>query len=232
MVSDSKLVDRLWVILGSSDLSTTTAAVVRRRLEEDFGIDLSERKAFITDQIDMFLQIHMGRPENDTDVDAEEEGGEEESETVKEEENGGGQSEEEDPEEEQAEEKEEEEDSSDVKRSKKQRSAQLDKDAKKKVTGFCKPCRLSPQLQELVGVPELARTQVVKKLWAYIREKKLQNPKNKRKILCDETLHSIFRVNSVDMFQMNKALSKHIWPIDEEDETAPVNHLIRKSDKN
>lgn len=59
--------------------------------------------------------------------------------------------------------------------------------------------------------------QVVKKIWAYIKEKDLQNPKNRRKILCDEMLHDIFRVKSIDMFQMNKVLSKHIWPIEEED---------------
>lgn len=58
--------------------------------------------------------------------------------------------------------------------------------------------------------------QVVKKIWAYIKEKDLQNPANKRKILCDEMLHELFRVKSIDMFKMNKALSKHIWPIEEE----------------
>lgn len=55
--------------------------------------------------------------------------------------------------------------------------------------------------------------QVVKKLWAYIRENNLQDPSNKRKILCDERLKKIFNVNSIDMFQMNKALTKHIWPL-------------------
>jgi upstream activation factor subunit UAF30 len=59
----------------------------------------------------------------------------------------------------------------------------------------------------------------VKKLWAYIREKNLQDPKNKRNIICDESLRSIFDVDSIDMFQMNKALSKHIWAVCEEDGT-------------
>lgn len=43
----------------------------------------------------------------------------------------------------------------------------------------------------------------------------MQNPKDRRKILCDERLRGIFRVRSIDMFKMNKALSKHIWPMDE-----------------
>lgn len=48
-------------------------------------------------------------------------------------------------------------------------------------------------------------------MWAYIREKNLQDPSNRRNILCDESLHALFGVDSIDMFQMNKALSKHIW---------------------
>ncbi|KDO49153.1 hypothetical protein CISIN_1g0161772mg, partial [Citrus sinensis] len=58
---------------------------------------------------------------------------------------------------------------------------------------------------------------VVKKLWAYIREKNLQDPKNRRNIICDEALQVLFRVNSINMFQMNKALTRHIWPLDEAD---------------
>ncbi|BAS86537.1 Os03g0764450, partial [Oryza sativa Japonica Group] len=86
-------------------------------------------------------------------------------------------------------------------------------DGKRKGGGFTKLCSISPTLQEFVGASELARTEVVKKLWAYIRENNLQDPSNKRKILCDERLKKIFNVNSIDMFQMNKALTKHIWPL-------------------
>ncbi|XP_031284628.1 upstream activation factor subunit spp27-like [Pistacia vera] len=90
----------------------------------------------------------------------------------------------------------------------------VDKEVKKRGGGFNKLCSLSPQLQKFLGVSELARTQVVKKVWAYIKENNLQDPKNKKKILCDKSLLAIFRVNSIDMFQMNKVLSKHIWPLD------------------
>lgn len=57
----------------------------------------------------------------------------------------------------------------------------------------------------------------MKKIWAYIREHDLQDPKNRRNILCDEALHSLFRVKTIDMFQMNKALAKHIWPLNDVD---------------
>lgn len=65
----------------------------------------------------------------------------------------------------------------------------------------------------------------MKKLWAYIREKDLQDPNNKRNIICDESLRALFRVDSINMFQMNKELSKHIGPLNEEDGTC-MNELL------
>ncbi|KAK3024546.1 hypothetical protein RJ639_043738 [Escallonia herrerae] len=175
-----------------------------RRLEEEFGIDLSDRKAFIRDQIDLCLETRhetLGR-EDDVQEPIED--------NVK-------------PEEKEEGPEEEEEEAEGDARTKKQSCYilsstpdKVDKEVKKRGSGFSKPCSLSPQLQKLVGVPELARTEVVKKLWAYIREKDLQNPKNRKRILCDETLRALFCVDSIDMFQMNKKLSNHIWPIEEE----------------
>lgn len=52
--------------------------------------------------------------------------------------------------------------------------------------------------------------QVVKKLWEYIKENNLQNPKNKRKIILDDKLKKIFKP-PLDMFNMNKQLSKHVY---------------------
>lgn len=54
-------------------------------------------------------------------------------------------------------------------------------------------------------------------MWVYIREKNLQDPVNKKNIICDEPLHALFGVDSIDMFQMNKALSKHILPLDSDE---------------
>ncbi|XP_073143682.1 uncharacterized protein [Henckelia pumila] len=99
------------------------------------------------------------------------------------------------------------------------RSALLDRNLKKKEVkkrggGFAKLCKLSPELEKFTGVLELARIEVVKQLWCYIREKNFQDPSNRRNIICDNTLRNLFGVDSIDMFQMNKALTKHIWKID------------------
>ncbi|XP_073005625.1 uncharacterized protein [Typha latifolia] len=225
MVSDSELVARLREFLRTSDLSTTTTAIVRRKLEEDFGVNLSDKKAFIREQVDLFLHSEFNNSDNpETEPEPEPEPEPEAKEEVKEEENGdnSGEAEEErasgeEEEEDEEEEEEEEEDESNGAGSRKRRLNKLNKEVKRRGGGFTKLCSLSPELQNFVGESELARTEVVKKLWAYIRENNLQDPNNKRKIICDERLRSLFNVNSIDMFQMNKALTKHIWPLASED---------------
>jgi len=51
----------------------------------------------------------------------------------------------------------------------------------------------------------------------------LQDPSDKRTIICDESLRSLFPVESINMFQMNKQLAKHIWPLVQEDEAGTTN---------
>ncbi|KAK8964309.1 hypothetical protein KSP40_PGU005066 [Platanthera guangdongensis] len=212
MASEAELVDRLRDILRSSDLSTTTAAIVRRKLETDLGVDLSEKKAFIREQIDIFLGEL-----NEIDVDGKTEGGDGDEVKPEEEEEGGSGGKEVD-EEDKVEEKEGSINAGSG--SRKRSSDKPTAEVKKRGGGFTKLCGLSPQLQEFVSVPELARTEVVKRLWAHIRENNLQDPTDKRKIICDERLLNLFKVKKIDMFQMNKALSKHIWTL------APENVLL------
>ncbi|KAL6197702.1 hypothetical protein ACLB2K_033307 [Fragaria x ananassa] len=76
--------------------------------------------------------------------------------------------------------------------------------------GLNKVCGVTPELQVIVGEPALPRTEIVKQLWAYIRKHNLQDPSNKRKIICDDALRVVFETDCTDMFKMNKLLSKHI----------------------
>lgn len=80
MASDSEIVTRLREFLRTSDLNTTTTATVRRKLEEDFGIDLSDKKAFIREQIDLFLQSQLEKGGEENDADEEQKPGEQEGE--------------------------------------------------------------------------------------------------------------------------------------------------------
>ncbi|KAI1819548.1 DEK C terminal domain-containing protein [Xylaria intraflava] len=81
--------------------------------------------------------------------------------------------------------------------------------------GFQKPFNLSYPLAELCGESQLSRPQVVKKLWEHIKEKQLQDPSDKRQIICDESMQAVFKLAKVDMFQMNKLVGNHLYPVEE-----------------
>lgn len=82
MVTDGELVERLRSLLRTSDLSTTTTAAVRRQLEADLDLDLSDKKPFIREQVDLFLS----ELENENKEEQGEEEEEEENEAKEEEE--------------------------------------------------------------------------------------------------------------------------------------------------
>lgn len=74
-----------------------------------------------------------------------------------------------------------------------------------------KPLQLSPELEAVVGNGPLPRSQVVKKLWEYIKKHDLQNPANKRNILADDKLKVLFGgKGEVTMFEMTKLVSPHM----------------------
>ena len=76
---------------------------------------------------------------------------------------------------------------------------------------FMKPMTPSPALSEVVGSKPIPRTEVTKRLWAYIKKNKLQDAKNKRMIKANDTLKLVFGGKStVDMFEMTKLVSKHL----------------------
>jgi upstream activation factor subunit UAF30 len=79
-----------------------------------------------------------------------------------------------------------------------------------KNSAFMKAMQPSEHLAKIVGTEPLPRTEVTKKIWAYIKKHKLQNPKNKREILADDKLQPIFGSKKLDMFKMTKAVSQHL----------------------
>ncbi|MGZ3770346.1 MAG: SWIB/MDM2 domain-containing protein [Bdellovibrio sp.] len=76
---------------------------------------------------------------------------------------------------------------------------------------FMKALTPSPALAAVVGATPLPRTEVVKKLWAYIKKNNLQDAKNKRNINADAKLKEVFGgKTTVSMFDMTKLVSKHL----------------------
>jgi upstream activation factor subunit UAF30 len=81
---------------------------------------------------------------------------------------------------------------------------------KARAGAFMKPMQPSELLAKIVGTEPLPRSEVTKKIWAHIKKHNLQNPKNKREILADDKLQPIFGTEKLDMFQMTKAVNKHL----------------------
>ena len=76
---------------------------------------------------------------------------------------------------------------------------------------FMKPLKPSAQLAAIVGPGPLPRSEVVKKLWEYIKKNKLQDSLNKRNINADDKLKAVFSgAGVVSMFEMNKHVAKHL----------------------
>ena len=76
---------------------------------------------------------------------------------------------------------------------------------------FMAPLTPSAALSAVTGSKALPRTEVAKKLWAYIKKNNLQDKKNRRNINADDTLKAIFNgKKTVSMFEMTALVSKHL----------------------
>jgi chromatin remodeling complex protein RSC6 len=83
--------------------------------------------------------------------------------------------------------------------------------ARKPNAAFMRPVTPSDTLAEVVGSKPIPRTEVTKKLWAYIKKNGLQDKKNRRMINADDNLKAVFGgKGSVNMFAMTKLVSKHL----------------------
>ena len=78
-------------------------------------------------------------------------------------------------------------------------------------SAFMKPMNVSAELAAVVGKGPMPSSEVVKKLWVYIKSKNLQDPQKKRNINADAALKVVFGgKGTVDMFEMTKLVSKHL----------------------
>ena len=84
------------------------------------------------------------------------------------------------------------------------------KTKRKPNAAFMRPLTPSAALAAVIGAKAIPRTQVVKKLWQYIKSNKLQDAKNRRNINADAKLRPIFGKNTVSMFEMTKLVSRHL----------------------
>ena len=84
------------------------------------------------------------------------------------------------------------------------------KSARKPNAAFMAPLQPSNTLAEVVGSKPLPRTQVVKKIWDYIKKNNLQDKKNRRMINADGKLRPLFGKDQISMFELAKVVNKHV----------------------
>ena len=90
------------------------------------------------------------------------------------------------------------------------KAAPKKKSARKPNAAFMAPLTPSATLAEVVGSKPLPRTEVVKKIWDYIKKNNLQDAKNRRMINADAKLKPIFGKDQISMFELAKIVNKHV----------------------
>lgn len=93
----------------------------------------------------------------------------------------------------------------------KKAAAPKKKSTRKPNAAFMAPLNVSAEMAAVVGSKPLPRTEIVKKMWDYIKANKLQDSKNKRMINTDEKLKAVFEgKKQVSMFDLAKAVNNHV----------------------
>ncbi|GMF30265.1 unnamed protein product [Phytophthora fragariaefolia] len=192
-VDVAQLTEAIRLILQDADLEQLSRRMIRKQLEAQFHADLSSYKDVINATI---LEIIEQQQAEEEDEDEEEHDPDPSDDDA-------------DDEQEQPRKK-----AAPKKRAaapkKRKRAAGGEDGAKKTGGGFNAQLSLSPELAQVVGADTMARPQVVKALWAYIREHSLQDPKNRKLIVLDDTLRGVFQRDSFTMFSMNKFVKRHV----------------------
>jgi len=76
-------------------------------------------------------------------------------------------------------------------------------------SGFSKPIKVSEELADFIGQSEISRPQLTKFMWAYFKEKGLQDPKDKRHIIADDKLKELLNVDRFNAFGFMKLVKPH-----------------------
>jgi upstream activation factor subunit UAF30 len=90
------------------------------------------------------------------------------------------------------------------------KAAPKKKSARKPNAAFMAPLQPSNTLAEVIGNKPMARTEIVKKIWDYIKKNNLQDKKNRRMINADSKLRPLFGKDQISMFELAKVVNKHV----------------------
>ena len=90
------------------------------------------------------------------------------------------------------------------------KKATAKKSTRKPNAAFMAPLTPSATLAEVIGNKPMPRTEIVKKIWEYIKKNNLQDKTNKRMINADAKLKPVFGKNQISMFELAKVVNSHI----------------------
>lgn len=206
-VSVAKLRAEVAIVLENADLALVSSKKVREQVQQNLNCDLSSRKkefdTIVMDYInEQHENQHSKQDKMDEDDDEDEAANNDDDESVA------------------SSESEFEAPKRQAKATARKAAAPKKKNAKtaegggaaksgRKSTGFTKAINLSPELSALMGSDSLPRHEVVKNMWAIIKERNLYDPKNKQYAICDDELRKIMKVKRFRTFGMLKHLKPH-----------------------
>eukprot|EP00569_Conticribra_weissflogii_P002114 CAMPEP_0171345612 /NCGR_PEP_ID=MMETSP0878-20121228/22088_1 /TAXON_ID=67004 /ORGANISM="Thalassiosira weissflogii, Strain CCMP1336" /LENGTH=334 /DNA_ID=CAMNT_0011849073 /DNA_START=87 /DNA_END=1091 /DNA_ORIENTATION=+ len=206
--SEAEIREKMEILMKSVDLETMSTKQFIAALSNQFGgVDLSEKKKFIKATITEIIDSMENEDKEDEDDEEEEE--------------------------------EEDDDSGSEEESEEEEEVVAAAPKKKKSSGsgggggggLQAVKEISPELASFLNSGrEMARTAIVKGLWDYIKAHNLQNPDDKREILLDDRMKSVFGVDRFNMFSMNKYIGAHIHPYKPVDLTTTSASKKRKED--
>jgi len=188
MATTAQLRKLISEILDAADLTSITAKKVRQELETKLDTDLTDKKK----EIDNLVLEILNEKQNGSAAKKEDASDESEEEEA--------------PKKKRAKKASSEEESDEEPAKKKKPAA---KGGKKQGTGYTKLCKLSPELARVMGEESMARHEVVKKMWALIKEKNLADPKNRQFAICNDELLPVFGIKRFRTFGMMKYLKNH-----------------------
>jgi len=191
MASTAQMRKLIAEILETADLTSISAKKVRQELETKLDEDLSEKKKEIDNMVLEILQDKQNGDKGSKRKPKDESDSEEDEPT---------------PKKKKQKKSSEDEDSEEDTKKKKKPAA---KGKGRGGTGYTKLCKLSPELSKVMGEENMARHEVVKKMWSIIKTKELYDPKNKQFAICDAELLAVFGVKRFRTFGMMKYLKHH-----------------------
>ena len=195
--SNDELREKIRELVSRVDLDAMGVKAFVKLLSKEFADepDLKPRKDFIKEVLTEVINEQQQEAEAASESDLDAEASEQESEEENSEDDG-------------------DNDDEDTARTPKKKSAQAGKRrGGGGGGGLSQEKEISDKLATFLGKGKMmSRTAIVKQLWEYIREHNLQNPSNKREIILDEPMNTVFGCQTFTMFTMNKYLGAHIHP--------------------